>query len=117
MLRRSYLYPLPVCPRQNQHQLCTLLTLGCTREVQYKKRIKKWKLEKNVKKDVMELMIKKREKRKVEEDKDTQFSINGHQVSEERLERFKKRFKQPVVAPCPSAAASPPCKSFLPILS
>lgn len=58
----------------------------------------------------MSLMIKKRVKRKINEDKETEFSINGRQVPEEKFERFQKRFKTPAIASPPGQMSPPACK-------
>ncbi|KAL7270213.1 hypothetical protein RUND412_007088 [Rhizina undulata] len=62
------------------------------KEVQCKKRISKWGLEKNVRKEHMKAMLRIQEKRALEGRK-TAFKFNGRPVSEEKLVRSRKRLK------------------------
>jgi hypothetical protein len=57
---------------------------------QYKDRIRKWGLNKNIQQDEMEAMIRKRQERESESNKKTAFRIRGRPVDEEKIERYMR---------------------------
>jgi len=58
---------------------------------QYNKRISQWHLDKNVKDSELRHMAQKQKKRKVIEDKDTNFRLRGRPVDPEKISRAVKR--------------------------
>jgi len=63
------------------------------RPKQYKDRLAKWKLTKNIKRDQALWMVQKQQKRKSHEGKDTIFKINGRPVKKAKIERHKIRME------------------------
>jgi hypothetical protein len=62
-------------------------------ERQYKQRVKKWSLEKNIKDSDMKVILRKQMKRKLENDKESDFTIHGQPVQQHKIERYKQRKK------------------------
>jgi hypothetical protein len=62
-----------------------------TRERQYKRKIKLWHLEKNVKDAEIQFIVYKQKKRKIFQDKDTVFHVRGRAVEPEKIARTVKR--------------------------
>jgi hypothetical protein len=60
-------------------------------ERQYKRKIAAWKLEKNIKDADMKVMLRKQLKRKVEDGKESEFSVNGRPVPPQKMNRFVQR--------------------------
>jgi hypothetical protein len=60
---------------------------------QFKSRLTKWKLFKNLKGDEVVWMARKQLKRKIEENKETVFQINERQVPPEKIDQKLKRMK------------------------
>ncbi|KAF4635915.1 hypothetical protein G7Y89_g2195 [Cudoniella acicularis] len=60
-------------------------------ERQYKRKIKAWKLDKNIKEADMKIMLEKQLKRKRVEGKDTEFQLNGRAVPSQKMARFSQR--------------------------
>jgi tetrahydrodipicolinate N-succinyltransferase len=59
----------------------------------YKIRTSKWGLDKKVKADEMMFIVQKEYQRRVEEGKNTNFRLRGHNVNREKIHRFKKEHK------------------------
>jgi hypothetical protein len=57
---------------------------------QYKDRIRKWNLNKNIQQDEMLGMIRKREERQSKSNKETAFRIRGRPVNVEKIERYTR---------------------------
>ncbi|KAK3334156.1 Clr5 domain-containing protein [Cercophora scortea] len=72
---------------------------------QFKKQLKGWGLEKNIKTREMIAMILIQKKRREEENKKTCFFVRNKRVSEEKLRRFLKRYKMVEIEATEAAAA------------
>lgn len=68
------------------------LTLSCRRK-QYKKQLKAWGYEKNIKAHEMKAMLQIQRRRMEEEGKETRFIRRGREVPMGKLTRFRKRYK------------------------
>lgn len=62
-----------------------------TRQRQYKRKIKLWHLDKNVKNTEIQFIVYKQKKRKILQDKDTIFRVRGRAVEPEKIARTVKR--------------------------
>lgn len=75
--------------------------MGCSSERQFKEKIKKWGLKKNIDAQMASVMLNIKDKRKREDDKPTEFQLNDVPVKETNLERWRKKQKvgqeEPVV--------------------
>ncbi|KAH0562057.1 hypothetical protein GP486_003241 [Trichoglossum hirsutum] len=60
-------------------------------ERQYKRRISQWHLDKNVKDNEMQFIIRKQKKRKVLEDKDTAFRVRSRYVEPEKIDSSRQQ--------------------------
>jgi hypothetical protein len=60
-------------------------------ERKFKMQLKEWGFDKNIKSSVMQLMLAKATKRKLEEDKDTKFRYKGRDILPERFSHYSKR--------------------------
>jgi hypothetical protein len=60
-------------------------------ERKFKMQLKEWGFDKNIKSSVMQLMLAKATKRKLEEDKDTKFRYKGRDILPERFSHYAKR--------------------------
>jgi hypothetical protein len=59
---------------------------------QYKDRIEKWGINvKNFKGSEMKAVVRKKQKRKLDEQKESGFRIRGREVGSEKIEKFMKR--------------------------
>jgi hypothetical protein len=61
------------------------------RERQYKRKIATWNLEKNIKDADVRIMLRKQLKRKLEDEKDSIFTVHGRSVPPQKLSRFVQR--------------------------
>lgn len=62
------------------------------RERQYKRRIKDWGLDKNLKNCEMKAIVRKRQRRTAEGKKSV-FEVKGHQVEPSKIDRAQKRYE------------------------
>ena len=62
----------------------------CVRPKQFKDRIKKWKLKKNIQPNEMMGMIRKQKEREAGEGKETAFNLRGRPVDQSKIERYKR---------------------------
>jgi hypothetical protein len=64
----------------------------CGTKKQYKDRIEKWGINvKNFKRSEMKAVVRKRQRRKLDENKDSVFRIRGREVESEKIVKFMKR--------------------------
>jgi hypothetical protein len=78
---------------------------------QYRSRISQWGLDKNVKSVEMKAIVRKRQQRRLVEDKgDLRFTVRGTTVEQHKIERWMKLNKVPesfLYVPSPAACKSP----------
>lgn len=67
--------------------------MGCSSERQFKEKITRWKLKKNIDVQMASTMLKIKDKRKCTDDKPTEFQLYGIPVKETNLERWRKKPK------------------------
>lgn len=97
-----------MCPESNISIFFSHLS-----EPQYKKRLRLWRLEKNIPKRKILHLLRKMDQR-LAEGKETECIFNGQVVSAEKLERSRHRFREELArepaspAPCKSSPARPP---------
>jgi hypothetical protein len=63
---------------------------GLVRPKQYKDRIKKWGLKKNIQPNEMIGMIRKQKEREAGEGKQTDFKLWGRPIDQSKIERYKR---------------------------
>ena len=61
------------------------------RERQYKRKVTAWKLDKNIKDADMKVMLRKQLKRKLEDEKESEFTLNGRPVPSQKMCRYVQR--------------------------
>lgn len=81
--KASYVYFTP--------KLHIIVADDSIREKQYKNKITLWGVEKNIRDGDMRVVLRKQLKRKLEDEKESDFQIHGRPVQAEKMERFVKR--------------------------
>lgn len=81
-------------PRKYSIPYSFLLWLTFRSEAQYKKRLRIWRMEKNISKRKMAAIIQVADRRKAQ-GKDTIFAWHGLVLDEDKIERARKRFGNP----------------------
>ncbi|CZR67940.1 uncharacterized protein PAC_17839 [Phialocephala subalpina] len=76
--------------REVQGMMSSLYGFRAT-ERQYKRKIAQWKLEKYIRDDDMQVVLRKQLKRKLEEGKESEVSVNGKPVPPQKMQRFVQR--------------------------
>jgi hypothetical protein len=82
-------------------------------ERKFKMQLKDWGFDKNIKSSVMQLMLAKSTKRKLEEDKHTKFRYKGRDILPERFSHYAKRSQVKTgkrVSPSACELLTPSCK-------
>ena len=77
------------------HSCCLTLTPADedSRKKQWVTKMGEWHLKKNISTNEMQNIVRIQQKRKAEDDKDTDFTIRGRHVSQDNIDRWQKRQK------------------------
>ena len=80
----------------------------CNTEQAYKKKLKRWRISKNIPAPVMEWMLSLAESRLEQEGKESQFYWHGRPVDQERMDRGKQRTQREKVSHPDKQTVAPP---------